>query len=153
MGNLWNSTLSRKKSLTRKPWSSLDRKRIPRVGRRGKRLRKAGLVDGSLCTFIRGRACDVPDCTRAGQPHHVDHGTVRVDWWVTERDAEGLATAMEGRVCCLCGKHHRLYHDVEGNAAGFLAATDCYTYLAAYRWSNRFKRERPDEYRRILEVA
>jgi hypothetical protein len=83
----------------------------------------------------------------------VDHGSGRLDWRVEERTSEGLALRLEGRVCCLCGAHHRLYHDVAGNAARFLEMTGCYVLVAAHHWGNRFKAGRPDEYRRILTAT
>ena len=44
MGTIWNSTIER-------------RKRPPRVGRRGKRLRERGLIFGELCVWIRRQRC------------------------------------------------------------------------------------------------
>lgn len=127
--------------------------RLRPVGRRKQRLRDAGMVDGPLAKYVRGHDCDVPGCTRAGWAHHVTEGTSRLDWRVMDRSAEGIATEMEGCVCSLCLTHHNVYHDQAGGVELFREWTGCDVRVAAQWWGNRFKRERPDEYRRLLRSA
>lgn len=131
----------------------LRRSRLRPVGRRKKRMQLAGLVDGPLCDFVRGNACDVQDCGKPGWPHHVEHGTWRVDWSVSERTSEGIPVVLVGRVCCLCHYHHQLYHDTLGSHEAFCEATGLDVEVAATWWGEWFALDRPTEYSRILTAA
>lgn len=131
----------------------LRRSRLRPVGRRKKRMRRAGLVDGPLCDYVRGNQCGVDYCVEPGVPHHVEHGTLRVDWTVSERTSEGFPAALVGRVCCLCHYHHQLYHDQLGSREAFLKATGLDVDLVAEVWGELFAHYRPAEYRRIMDAA
>ena len=138
---------AREKKRSRPPRRSQPRP----VGRRGRRLRIAGLVDGPLCDLVRGNLCCVPDCPWMGRPHHVDHAGFRLDWMV-ERTSEGMAIGLEGNVAPLCDAHHRELHDVLGRPV-FEWEYGLNLSDVARKWGERFRFEKPDEYRRILEAA
>lgn len=118
-----------------------------RIGRRGRRLRGKGLVDGPLCKYVRGRDCCVPTCREPGQPHHVDHAGLRMDWLVDRRDG----TQMTANVSPLCWRHHRELHDI-GRPVFEWEYNLNLADVARY-WGARFMAERPAEYHRILTAA
>ena len=142
---------SRAKARLKKRSRPPRRSTLRPVGRRGRRLRVARLVDGPLCDLVRGNLCCIPACYTSGRPHHVDHAGLRLDW-IVERTVEGIACALTGNVAPVCDLHHHELHDVLGRPV-FEWEYGINLADVALQWGERFRRERPIDYQRILEVA
>lgn len=138
MGKIWNSRLERRAQLKAR-------------GRRKKRLHALGFADGPLCRFVRGHRCCVPGCNEPGQPHHVDHAGLRLDW-LPEQTADGLTVGLIGNVAPLCHVHHTELHDITGRPL-FERDHDINLADVALWWGRAFERKHEASYRELVGRA
>ena len=126
-------------------WKETHRKPLAAVGRRGKRLKKAGVLRGPLCDFVRGSKCDVPSCNLPGEAAHF-HPTGRgyLDWYLLDR-------IVVSNVFSLCPHHHRT-GKCSWHAMTPFDFANTYNFRpsgVAVGWGNKFKHHHPEKFAKL----